>query len=66
MKSASASPSKVPVNSKISCASLSPCTAASYTSLEVMFSAEILRKRLASVRAANNSRAVRATPVAEQ
>ena len=31
---AKASPSIVPVNSKISCANLSPCTAASYTSLE--------------------------------
>ena len=44
--SAKASPKILPVNSKISCASLSPCTAASYTSFEVMFSAGILRSKL--------------------
>ena len=66
VKSANASPSKLPVNSKMSLANVSPATAASYTSLEVMSSVGILRRIDSSERASRNSRAVRATPVAEQ
>ena len=66
MKSAKASPKIRPVYSKISCANLSPLTAASKTSLDTISSAGISLNKLGSGRATRNSRAVRATPVAEQ
>ena len=66
VKSARASPSISPVYSKMSLAILSPEIAASYTSLEVISSTGILRRIEGSVRMSRNSRAVRATPLAEQ
>ena len=64
-KSAIASPNIVPVKSKISIASSSPCCAASNTSFEVMLSAGMLRSTLFLSVVSRSSRAVRATPVAE-
>ena len=64
-KSANASPRMLPVNSKISKASLSFFIAASYTSLDVISSGSNSRSKLSSLRISRNSRAVRATPVAE-
>ena len=66
MKSAHASPSIVPVKSYISLAIWSPFIAALYTSSDVMSSGFMSRSRLGSFLFASISRAVRATPVAEQ
>lgn len=66
-KSARASPRMRPVNSNTSFAILSLAIAASYTSLDVISSIGMLRSSDgSSLRASRNSRAVRATPVAEQ
>ena len=65
-KSAHASPSIFPVNSKISLATWSPFPAAIDTSSEVIFSGSSSRSRDGLSVVERISRAVRATPVAEQ
>ena len=65
-KSAQALPSISPVNSYTRLANLSPRPAAIETSKEVIFSGFISRNKEGSSDSFRNSRAERATPVAEQ